>query len=347
MGVVHEDKGNFKAAIRCYDKALENDPNFETAAWDNALCCLRSGEYRKGWKLWRRRFRYDGLKDKNREFRTAKLWNGEDKINSILLWREQGLGDELMFANYFHLIKAQNRFFEVSPRLESIFKRSFPNDTVYAKKDKPNTLANLEEDYEYHMPFGEVGPLFNIGKKVNPSAYLVADPKLISEWSKIRENKKFTIGLSWRSGDMSKERQEHYSSLAQWTRLLNLETVQVISTQYSDIDDDLNSITSDVRKRLYIPDVDMKNDLEALAAILVNCDLVIGPATATTMLAGSMGKRTICLMLKDCHFVPRVNSGEKGRHAWLEDGEVYVFDKNNQDVVINNLIDEIVLGENW
>ena len=34
------------------------------------------------------------------------------------------------------------------------------------------------------MPFGEVGPLFNIGKKVNPSAYLVVDPKLISEWSK-------------------------------------------------------------------------------------------------------------------------------------------------------------------
>ena len=158
-----------------------------------------------------------------------------------------------------------------------------------------------------------------------------------------RENKKFTAGLVG-EGDMSKE--DKNTILPLLSSLLNLETVQVIS-QYSDIDDDLNSITSDVRKRLYIPDVDMKNDLEALAAILVNCDLVIGPATATTMLAGSMGKRTICLMLKDCHFVPRVNSGEKGRHAWLENGEVYVFDKNNQDVVINNLIDEIVLGENW
>ena len=142
------------------------------------------------------------------------------------------------------------------------------------------------------MPFGEVGPIFNIGKKVDPKAYLVPDPKLTTEWSKIRENKKLTIGLSWRSGLMAKGRVQHYSSLDQWTRLLQSEKVRVICTQYSDIDEDIKSLEPDVRKRLYVPDVDMKNDIEALAAILSNCDLVVGPSSATTMLAGSLGRRT-------------------------------------------------------
>jgi ADP-heptose:LPS heptosyltransferase len=196
------------------------------------------------------------------------------------------------------------------------------------------------------MPFGEVGPIFNIGKKVRPKSYLISDPKLTRKWSKIRENKKLTIGLSWRSGDMTKERSKHYTRLDQWTRLLNFEKVRTISIQYSNIDDDLNSLKSDIRKRLYVPDVDMKNDIEALAAILINCDLVIGPATATTMLAGSLGQRTVCLIHRNDHFVKSVKPGEKCRHTWLENGEVHIFDKNNQELVINNIIDEIVRGEN-
>ena len=82
-----------------------------------------------------------------------------------MLWREQGLGDEMMYANYFHLIKSNNRVIEVSPRLESIFKRSFPNDTVRAQQFDAESLYSPNENYQYHMPFGEVGPIFNIGKK--------------------------------------------------------------------------------------------------------------------------------------------------------------------------------------
>jgi len=305
------------------------------------------GDFDKGWELWKRRFFHGKLEKGKRNFKTAKLWNGEKNIKSIMLWREQGLGDEMFFANYFHLIKSNNRVIEVSPRLESIFKRSFPNDTVRAQQFDVESLYSPNENYQYHMPFGEVGPIFNIGKKVDPKAYLIPDPKLTTEWSKIRENKKLTIGLSWRSGLMTKGRSQHYSSLGQWTRLLQSEKVRVICTQYSDIDEDINSLEPKVRKQLYIPDVDMKNDIEALAAILSNCDLVVGPSSATTMLAGSLGRHTIIFAHRHNHFVSgNVKLGERGRHPWLENGEVHIFDQSNQELVINNIIDEIIRSEN-
>ena len=40
--------------------------------------------------------------------------------------------------------------------------------------------------------------------------------------------------------------------------------VRIICTQYGEIDDDLNSLQPNIRKRLYIPNIDMKNDIEAL-----------------------------------------------------------------------------------
>ena len=347
LGKMYSYVGQFKEAIECYEKALKINPNFESAAWDCALSCLRIGDFEKGWELWQRRFLHGELKERKRNFKTAKLWNSEKNIQSVMLWREQGLGDEMMFANYFHLIKSNNRVIEVSPRLESIFKRSFPNDTVRAQQFDAESLYSPNENYQYHMPFGEVGPIFNIGKKVDPKAYLVPDPKLTTEWSKIRENKKLTIGLSWRSGLLAEVRLKHYSSLDQWTRLLQSEKVRVICTQYSDIDEDIKSLEPDVRKRLYVPDVDMKNDMEALAAILSNCDLVVGPSTATTMLAGSLGRRTTIFAHRDNHFVSgSVTLGERGRHPWLENGEVHIFDQSNQELVINNIIDEIISSEN-
>ena len=347
MGVSLKDQSKLEEAVVAYKKALKINPNFESAVWNCALCWLMIGDFDKGWELWQRRFLHGELKERKRNFKTAKLWNGEKNIKSIMLWREQGLGDEMMFANYFHLIKSNNRVIEVSPRLESIFKRSFPNDTVRAQLFDAESLYSPNENYQYHMPFGEVGPIFNIGKKVDPKAYLVPDPKLTTEWSKIRENKKLTIGLSWRSGLMAKGRVQHYSSLDQWTRLLQSEKVRVICTQYSDIDEDIKSLEPDVRKRLYVPDVDMKNDIEALAAILSNCDLVVGPSSATTMLAGSLGRRTTIFAHRHNYFVSgHVTLGKRGRHPWLENGEVHIFDQSNQELVINNIIDEIISSEN-
>ena len=347
LGKAYSTKGDLKEAIACYDKAIEINPDFVSAVFDNALSCLKNGDYIKGWELWKRRFQTNALFPEVRKFRTAKLWNGEKNIKSIMLWREQGLGDEITFANYFHHIIAKNRVIEVSPRLESIFKRSFPNDTVRAQIFDLETRYSPNENYQYHMPFGEVGPIFNIGNNVDPKAYLVPDPKLTTEWSKIRESNKLNIGLSWRSGNMAEERLKHYTYIGQWLRLLNFKKVRIICTQYGEIDDDLNSLQPNIRKRFYIPNIDMKNDIEALAAILKNCDVVIGPTSATTMLSGSLGRRTICFAHKDNHFVSgNVKLGEKGKHPWLENGEVHIFDHNNQEMIVNNIIEEILHNEN-
>ena len=79
-----------------------------------------------------------------------------------------------------------------------------------------------------------------------------------------------------------------------------------------------------------------------LAAILMNCDVVIGPMTATAMLAGSLGKHTICVVNRHNPVTGGIETGSKGAHYWLENGTLYVFDSQNKIAVLNRLIGDLL-----
>ena len=48
-----------------------------------------------------------------------------------------------------------------------------------------------------------------------------------------------------------------------------------MSLQYDDITEDLSSIPEEVRQKLYIPEIDLLDDLDNVAAILECADLLI------------------------------------------------------------------------
>ena len=123
-------------------------------------------------------------------------------------------------------------------------------------------------------------------------ACLVPDPALIKFWREDLASAfpgKIRVGLCWRSGINSYKRRRQHFELASLLQIFEGIDCALINLQY-DGDLDWHSITpSPTQPQLEFLNADLKDDLEALAAILANLDLVISAPTNVAELAGCLG----------------------------------------------------------
>ena len=75
------------------------------------------------------------------------LWRGEPLAGrSILIWSEQGIGDEVMYANIFAdvIARAQRCIIQCSPRVAALFRRSFPTAAIFDRDLSPDELRGID-----------------------------------------------------------------------------------------------------------------------------------------------------------------------------------------------------------
>jgi tetratricopeptide (TPR) repeat protein len=286
-----------EAAMKSYRSALEIAPNDSDARMSLALLLLRMGKLEEGWKEYEFRWTKNYNPVYKRPF-PQPWWQGESLAGkSILLWGEQGIGDEILFSSMFGdvITRANRCVIECAPKLLPLFVRSFPLAQVVAKTDPPHpaTLDNID----FQCGSGSLGQWLrpNIDSFPTSPKGLGAAPERIAYWkarlAELGPGPK--IGFSWRSSNMTRYRQLYCSKLDQWGSIFALQGVHFVSLQYDKYAAELTTAQQRFGLHLHsFEEVDLFNDLDEAAALNQALDLVISAPTSVCILSAALGVPT-------------------------------------------------------
>src|SRR5262249_48891576 len=134
---------------------------------------LGLGRLAEGWALYE--YRWAGAQGLVPRAYRQPRWNGERLAGTLLVWGEQGLGDEILHASMIPdlMQRTGSVTVEVEPRLVTLFGRSFPGAKVIPL-----------DPALYDGPFAAQEPIASLGRHFRPNwaafpkrerGYLVAD----------------------------------------------------------------------------------------------------------------------------------------------------------------------------
>jgi hypothetical protein len=222
---------------------------------------------------------------------------------------EQGLGDEVLFANLLpDVIEAlgpDGRLaLAVEPRQVKLFQQSFPDAEVGAHATyridgralvRAAPFAETSGPFDLWTPMGSLLRRFrrSLGDFPATGAYLAADPQRVRFWrdrlASLGDAPK--VGVLWKSLKLNAARRRFFSPFDQWRPVLDTPGVQIVNLQYGDCAEELETARAEGLSIWSPPDIDLKDDLDDVAALGCALDLVIGPPNATTNIAAACGAK--------------------------------------------------------
>jgi len=302
LGNVLQLQGNFEDAAVVYKKALEINSQFSEAHKNLGMLLLLTGELEHGWEKYEWRWKCHDFPSENRNF-PQPLWDGtglSDK--SVLVWTEQGVGDEIMFANMLDTLSwmAAEIITECEERLVPLFQRSFPKIQFVSREQKPNPIL-LDKDIDYQVPIGSLAQWLRKNESQFPKkgSYLSASSEKVSQLRdkyKGLTDDRFLVGISWKSINHGIEK-EKSTILENWTPILSQPDCFFVNLQYGDIKQEIGEYYSSTGILIYTDqEINPLTNLDNFAAQISALDLVISISNTTVHISGALGKKVWTLL---------------------------------------------------
>ena len=286
----------YPEALVSYQKAIALNPDYAEALYNGCIMQLYNQEFSDGWIGYEFRWNVHSF-DSQPLITTKPVWKGGEKEGRLLIWAEQGIGDQILYGSMFKELAhfPQKKIVFLNSKLISIFKRSFP-EYSFLEGDE----IYREDLYDEQIPIGSLGQFF---RKELSDFKNIAYPYLIDDPVKTQHIKSLpqfsnqkTCGISWRSSNQ-KLGKDKSVPLLDLLPILSSNDMQFINLQYGDTAKEVADLAEEHGRSLYsVPEIDIFNDIDGVLSIISACDLVITTSNSTAHLAGALGKEALLLV---------------------------------------------------
>ncbi len=287
LGKCLQEQNKLPEAIKAYRQAISLDPAMAEAHWNLSHTLLLNGELEEGFKEYAWRF-----KKKAAPVRLAcPLWQGEAAPQgTILVYTEQGLGDNIQFVRYAAMVKqrAGKVILACAETLADLFKDVQGIDETVPLKE----IAGIEDKVDYHVPLLTLPTIFKTSITSIPQEfpYLTPSQARTTELAALflSSADMVKVGLVWRGNPAHENDRQRSCRLEQFQSILHLPGFAFFSLQ------------KDGAEASRFPQItDLSSCLTTFAdtaACIAHLDLVLSVDTSVAHLSGAMGKPTWTLL---------------------------------------------------
>lgn len=314
LGNLLKDLRRPQAAIATYRRVLALAPEQADARWNLGLLHLQRGDYRHGWPLYEARY------DSRRQLRevippvvASAQWRG-GMLNGkhLLVWHEQGMGDEIQFARFLPGLRAKYAVDRITlvckPPLTRLLKSLPGVDAVLPLGTAPpaHDLWVLSGSLPGHFAC----TLANLPARL---PYLYAQAVDIAGWrQRLPDHGRLRVGLVWAGSRWHKnDRNRSLPDLRLLAPLWQVPGIDFYSLQKGAADDvaEVQAASPPANQPLTHLGPEIA-DFADSAALLGELDLLISVDTAIVHLAGALGRPCwVLLPWQGCDW------------RWLENGD--------------------------
>ncbi|MBM3546926.1 MAG: tetratricopeptide repeat protein [Alphaproteobacteria bacterium] len=284
LGIALKGEGRLREAEAMLRSGLARKPDDANGHMALATTLLAAGRVREGfaeyeWRHVAGETLYDVL--------PAPVWDGRTiEHGSLLVWGEQGIGDEIAFIQLVRALRGRARHIvvECDPRLITILRRSFP-ELEFVGRSAPLDPRLLAPDIRAQIALLSLPDALGMSKDDlrSTGAYLVADPERVRALRPALSalGPRPRIGIAWRSTRRTPLTVRVHADLTEWEPILRVPGVTFVNLQYGDVDAEI----AEARARFgvdigVVPQLDLFQDIEGVLALGAGLDLVLASATS-------------------------------------------------------------------
>jgi len=313
--------GEIERGLKWYERGLQIAPEEPELHRNLGVMYLLMGDYDRGWPKYRWRWRMPGMR---RPVSSAPLWSGQPlQGRSILLYPEQGRGDEMHFIRMAAVLAAEGARVvvqvdsEMIPLFTSVrgIGSLLPTGSQLPPVDyQASFLDAVDGWYQSHGELPYASEHFVRHKE--HAGYLNVSDALVKYWENwmeqhaMKQNHRKRIGIAWQGNP--KFHADVYRSvpLETFRPLAADDALQLISLQFGYGTDQLDHVDFGSAVERLPGDSDTSGGaFTDTAAVMKHLDHVVTADTSLAHLAGALGVPTTVLL------------GKVPDWRWLRDGE--------------------------